>query len=186
LDLISLAGNIHLAVINIDSGRKAWATKGKEAEGRIAFEEGINLAMSTFKRAQASADPQILIFAEYTFICQELQLCRETNDKGSLSSLVLAKQNFDDAFLALKIIEDKTLYQAAEKTYSHYKDYRVSSFPKDAFHVACGSHKARFQNALKVFGIDPIEKTLLKQRADNILTAKNAYIAKQKKVLECT
>ena len=41
--------NVYQAVISIYAGRKGWATKGKEPEGRVAFEEGINLAMSSFK-----------------------------------------------------------------------------------------------------------------------------------------
>jgi hypothetical protein len=187
LDLIGLANSIAEAVTNIDLGRKSWAVRGKAEDGRISYEEGISKASSVFKHVQASKDPLTLILAEYTFICQELQLCSDTDDKNSLNSLTVAKQNFDDASLALQIVEDSVLYQAAEKTYSHQKEYRTSAlngYPKDAFHVACGSHKARCQNALKVFGIDPIEKDLLKQRLDNLSTAKNAYMAKQKKALE--
>jgi hypothetical protein len=37
--MISLANDIYHAVISIDAGRKGWAIKGKEPEGRIAFED---------------------------------------------------------------------------------------------------------------------------------------------------
>ena len=186
MDLIGLVHNIHQAVISIDAGRKGWATKGKEAEGRVAYEYGINLAMSSFKEAQASVDPQALILAEYTFICQELQLCSET-DNDSLSSLTQAKQNFDDAFMALQVVENSAFYKEADKTFPHHKNYRIrsaSGFPKDAFHFACGSHKARLKNTLRSPGIDLIEKALLKQRFANLATAQSGYIEKQKKVLE--
>jgi len=185
LDLISLINNIHQAVIYIDEGRKGWATKGKEAEGRVSYEEGINLAMSFFKETQASVNPQVLILAEYSFICQELEFCSET-DNDSLSSLTQAKQNFDDAFLALQVVENSTFYKEADKTYPHHKIYRVRSangFPKDAFHYACGAHKARLKNTLRYPGVDPIEKALLKQRFTNLTTAQSGYMEKQKKAL---
>jgi hypothetical protein len=183
LDLIGLVDSIYQAVIGIDAGRKGWAIKGKEQEGRVAFEEGINLAMDTFKEAQTLADPQALILAEYTFICQELQLCSET-DNDSLSSLTQAKQGFDDAFLTLQVVENRAFYKEADKTYPHYKNYRTGGFPKDAFHIACTAHKTRLRNILRSPGIDPLEKFLLKQRFTNLTTAQSGYKAKQKKALE--
>jgi hypothetical protein len=111
---------------------------------------------------------------EYTFITQELEFC-EKSDKDTLKSLTQAIQFFDDAFLVLKIIEDKTLYQegnlrstgsveeqVVENSYSHKSDCRYRGFPKDAFHIPCGSHKTRLQNIILSSGIDPIEKALLK------------------------
>jgi len=70
----------------------------------------------------------------------ELQFCAK-NDTDSLSNLILAIQSFDDAFLALKIVEDKTLYQGAEQTYPKNNKYRVKNFPKDAYHIAMITHK---------------------------------------------
>ena len=182
MDLISLANDIYHAVISIDAGRKGWAIKGKESEGRIAFEDGIDLAMSSFTEAKTDANPQALILAEYTFICQELELCSET-DKETLSSLSKAKQDFDDAFLALQVVENSTGYKEAEKTYPHRNDYRIKNFPKDAFHTACISHKTRLNNIIRVPGVDSIEKSLLKQRIANLKTAQNGYMAKQKNAL---
>jgi hypothetical protein len=170
------------ATVSIDSGRKGFATWGKEHEGRISYERGISVAMSAFKEAQAAADPQTIILAEYTFLTQELQFCDKT-DKDSFSSLTQAIQSFDDAFLTLKTVEDSTLYKGAETTYPRHKKYRVDGFPKDTFHIACVSHKTRLQNILRAPGIDPIEKALLKQRFANLSAAQNSYIEKQKKAL---
>lgn len=178
---IGLLNSIYVAVTNIDAGRKGFATRGKEQEGRISYEEGIASASSTFLKVQASADPKTLILAEYTFISQELQLCGET-DKDTLSSLTQAVKSFDDAFLALQVVEDSAIYKGAEKTYPHRAIYRISGFPKDAFHIACISHKTRLQNILRS-PIDPIEKVLLKQRITNLSTAQSGYINKQKKAL---
>jgi len=169
------------AALAIDAGRKGFATRGKEHEGRIFYERGIAEALSAFKEAQATADPQIIILVEYTFLIQELQFCEKT-DKDSFNSLTKALQMFDDAFLALKAVE-KSGYKTAEETYSHHKDYRVSGFPKDSFHIACISHKTRLQNMLRTPSIDPIEKALLKQRLANLPTAQGGYIEKQKKAL---
>jgi hypothetical protein len=120
---------------------------------------------------------------EYTFLSQELEFC-DGSDKESLSSLTKALKSFDDAFLALKTVEDKTLYKVAETIIPHDEKYRVGVvYPKDSFHVACGSHKTRLENILRSPGIDPIEKALLKQRLANLPTAKKAYIEKQKKAL---
>ena len=174
--------SITQAAAKIDYGRKSIATRGKEQEGRISYEDGIAIALITFKEAQITADPQIMILAEYTFLTQELQFC-EKSDKDSLNSLTKALQSFDDAFLALKTVENSTMYQGVDQCTPHHKDYRVSGYPKDSFHIACGSHKTRLKNILRAPGVDPIEKSLLKQRLANLPTAQNSYIEKQKKAL---
>jgi hypothetical protein len=75
LDLIGYVRSITQEAAYIDAGRKGFATRGKAEEGRIFYETGIADAMSAFKEAQATADPQIMILAEYTFLTQELQFC---------------------------------------------------------------------------------------------------------------
>ena len=179
MDKTGLVASINYAVLNIDSGRKGFATRGKEQEGRISYEDGIAEALSAFKEAQATADPQTMILAEYTFLTQELQFC-EKSDKDSLSSLTKAIQSFDDAFLAIKAVE-KPSYQAAEDIFPHNGKYRVGGgFPKDSFHIACISHKTRLQNILRAPGIDPIEKALLKQRLANLPAAQSGYVERQR------
>ena len=156
-----LLSRITQAALAIDYGRKSIATRGKEQEGRISYEDGIAEAMIAFKEASATdvaaatADPQTIILVEYTFLTQELQFCEKT-DKDSLNSLTQAIQYFDDAFLALTVVENSTLYQAVEKTIPHNKKFRVSGYPKDSFHIACGSHVTRIKNMLRTPGIDPV------------------------------
>ena len=175
---IGLINSIYEAVVAIDFGRKGFSTRGKAEEGRISFEDGIAQAMSAFQEAQITADPLTMLLAEYTFLSQELQFCHKA-DEHALNSLKKAIQRFDDAFLALQAVEE-TGYKTAEKTYPHDKDYRVSGFPKDSYHIAFCSHKTRLLNILRYPGIDPIEKDLLKQRLDNLPAAQAAYIEKQK------
>ena len=181
MDITGLIHKISDAAIAIDFGRKGFATRGKAEEGRLSYERGISLALSTFRDAQSTIDPRTIILVEYTFLTQELQFCEET-DKDSQSSLTQAIQSFDDAFLALKAVEDSN-YKVADQTYPHNKKYRVSGFPKDSFHIACISHRTRLQNILRAPGIDPIEKDLLKQRFENLSTAQTGYIEKQKNAM---
>ena len=178
-----LLSSIYEAAISIDAGRKGFATKGKAEEGRVFYEVGIAKAMSAFHEAQSIADPQTILLAEYTFLAQELELCDKA-DKDTLNSLTLAIQSFDDAFLVLKIVDDKTIYHFVDKGIPHHKKYRIKTFPKDSYHIACDSHKTRIKNILRSPGIDPIEKDLLQLRLANLSTAQNAYIEKQKKALQ--
>jgi hypothetical protein len=179
-----LLGKIYEGAVRIDLGRKGFAIEGKERDGRISYEKGIATALSAFMEASnqrfaSAGDPETIFFAEYAFISQELQLC-DKSDKDAINSLTNAIQGFDDAFLALEVVDDKNLYQAVEKTHPHRKEYRVKSFPKDAFHIACLSHITRIKNVLRFSGIAPIEKALLKQRLANLYTAQNGYIEKQR------
>ena len=178
MDLVTLVNSISNAALNIDIGRKGFATRGKEQEGRILYETGIAKAMTTFQQTQAAADPQALILAEYTFLTQELQLT-DKSDKDTQNSLTKAVQSFDDAFLALQAVDDPS-YKIMDKGFPHIGKYRVSDFPKDAYHIAFIAHQTRIKNILRTPGLDPIEKALLKQRLSNLATAQNSYIEKQK------
>ena len=97
MDLIGSASRISKAAIYIDAGRKGFAIRGKEQEGRISYEDGIFEAMAAFQEAQAATDPQTIFLLEYTFITQELHLC-DKSDKDTINSLTNAIQSFDDAF----------------------------------------------------------------------------------------
>ena len=182
MDLHGLLSNIYNAEIGIDAGRKGFATKGRAEEGRILYETGIAEALTSFMEAQSTRDPQIILLAEYTFLTQELELTSKT-DIHTINSLTQAIQSFDDAFLALQIVEDKTLYQGANKTYPRHRKYRIKAYPKDAYHIAFISHRTRIQNILRTPGVDPIEKDLLEQRLSNLSTAQVGYVEKQRKAL---
>jgi len=182
LDLGGLISRVYEASLSIDLGRKGFAVKGKADEGRVFYERGIAEALAGFKDAQATADPEAIILAEYTFLNQELQFC-EKADADALGSLAQAIAAFDDAFRALGIVGDRVLYQGAERTHPRDRKYRVDGFPKDAFHVACIAHRTRVRNIMRAPGIDPIEKALLRQRRLNLAAAQNGYAAKQKKAM---
>ena len=188
LDIHGLLSSIYDAAVYIDTGRKYFAIEGKEREGRISYETGIDKALTAFKEAQISAEPQTLILAEYTFLSQELQLCEE-NDKDSIDSLTAAVQSFDDAFLVLQVVGNSIFYKEIDKAFPHHKKYRIKTYPKDSYHTACIAHRTRLKNILRAPGIDPLrtafafEKALLKQRLANLSTAQNGYVEKQKKAM---
>lgn len=179
MDLIGLIDSINEAANYIDFGRKAFALRGKADDGRISYEKGISQAMLAFKDAQSTRDPYTIILAEYSFLAQELQFCNPA-DTDNYNSLIQGIGYFDDAFNVLKLAEEKTLYHTVDTAIPHNKKYRVKGFPKDAFHIAIASHITRINNNLKASGIDIIEKTLLRQRRENMNTVKKAYIEKQK------
>ena len=182
MDLIGLINDILESVYTIDKGRQGLKTDGEEHEGRLYYEKGISIASSAFAKALSSIDPQIILSVEEMFIEQELKYCSD-DDNYSRSSLNLALQSFEDAFLCLESVEDHNGYKAADKTWPHTSKHRIKNYPKDAFHLACISHRTRLQNILRAPGINMIEKTVLKQRASNMTSAQAAYLGKQREAL---
>jgi hypothetical protein len=57
LDLITLANNIANSATLIDAGRKGFATRGKEQEGRISYEDGIAEAMNQIANQLTASFP---------------------------------------------------------------------------------------------------------------------------------
>jgi hypothetical protein len=182
MDQAGLLSSILLSTANIDKGRKNLATDGLEHVGRLYYEEGIFLALTTFKNAQTSANPQTMIWVELMYLQQEFQFCAEI-DTLTRSSLTQAIQSFEDALRSLKTVENSTLYKAAETTYPSASKYRYHGFPRDVLHLAYTAHRTRLQNSLRTPGINIIEKAVLTQRAANMTTIQAVYAEKQRKVL---
>ncbi|MDR1095487.1 MAG: hypothetical protein LBL31_03785 [Spirochaetaceae bacterium] len=182
MDQTGLINDVFTSAFRIDDGRKGFAILGKERQGRMSYENGIALAMSTFQEAQRIADPQTFILAEMGFLTQELQFCAKS-DTDTRNSLTRALQSFRDALRSLEAVEDAAGYKIAEKTHSTEPKKRVQGFPLDVFHQACASHQARLRNILRAPGIEMLEKALLKQRATNMKTAQGAYVEKQRRAL---
>jgi hypothetical protein len=182
MDLTGFLSNLVSHAVDIDIGRKGLTTDGEERAGRIHYEEGISGSLTSFREAQASADPQILVLAELVFLQQEFQFCDEA-DSVTRSSLTQAIQSFEDALRSLEVLAKPDAYREAEKTHPTASKNRIHGFPKDAFHIACISHRTRLGNTLRSPGINMIEKAVLQQRATNMRTAQGSYIEKQKTIL---
>jgi hypothetical protein len=183
LDRTGLLDKINDSASVIDQGRKWLDTDGLERQGRINYRKGLSLSLEAFREAQSRAgeDLQTLFAAEYTFLTQEREVCAPQDTKAG-ASLSKALKEFDEAFLALEVLQNPEGYASAEKTYSTRPEFRYRGMPKDAFHVACAGHKARINNILKSPGINLLEKELLKQRYANMETAQSVYLEMQKKI----
>jgi len=182
MDMTGLLNKILKSVYQIDKGRKGLSTDGKEHEGRLYYEKGITNASLSFSQALSTVDPKTIILVEEAFAEQELQFC-SVEDTYTQSSLTQALQNFEDAYLCLEAVKDNTGYKTADKTWPHSPKYRIHGSPKDAFHLACISHRTRLHNILRSPGINMKEKALLEQRAANMTAAQTAYAEMQKMVL---
>jgi hypothetical protein len=188
LALAGLLNNIIDSAILIDRGRKGFTIPGDEHNGRINYERGISRALSIFQEAQSTADPQILILVELTFLQQEFQFCNEA-DAITRNSLKAAIQSFNDALRCLKTVEDAPSYRFVETAFPTSPKYRVYddgshlSFPRDAVHLACAAHWTRLQNVIRSPGINMTEKAVLQQRAANMKTIQGSYVHKQAKAL---
>jgi len=77
MGLVGLLDKIVSGMVDIDKGRKNLATDGLEHTGRIFYEKGIAISLDTFKKTQATANPQTMVLVELAFLQQELQLLSE-------------------------------------------------------------------------------------------------------------
>jgi hypothetical protein len=174
-----------LCVSDIYQGREWLDTEGLEPAGRVSYKRGLSSALELFREVQenATADLETPIITEKAYLTQELQFCAPS-DKQTRNSLTTAIQSFDDSQRSLKIVMDPALYKIAEQTYPTILKLRHNGMPKDAFHIACDSHRTRLGNILRVPGINLKEKSVLEQRLSNINTIQIIYQKLQEKVFK--
>jgi hypothetical protein len=79
--------------------------------------------------ALASADPFLMLLAEYTFVIQELE-SGYPEEKEALASYRAARSAFDDAFRALEVVKNAAVYHGVEKAFPCQGDYRHNGYPK--------------------------------------------------------
>jgi hypothetical protein len=182
MEKTGLLNRIVDGVANINEGRIALHTDGVEHEGRIAWEAGFFAVKKAFEEAGLLEDIKLILLAEYAFLGQEVEFCDAT-DTFAIASLHKAVQSFDDAFRVLPVVENAVEYSAVEKAFPCTEKYRISNMPNDCFHIACTAHRTRLNNIQRAPGINMTEKTMLRLRAANMLTAKKIYWEKQHKAL---
>jgi hypothetical protein len=173
-----------MSVILIYQGRAWLDTGGLEGDGRISYNDGLSLALASFKTAQDAAeeDLETVILLEQAYLAQELAFCTPIDKKAS-NSLSNAINSFDEGLCALKEVEAGASYGAVDRSLPHRRETRFNGMPKDAFHYACSGHSERLGGILHSPGINMTEKTVLEQRVLNIETAQAVYVEKQKKAL---
>jgi hypothetical protein len=171
----------------ISEGRQWHETDGFEAKGRKRRNMGLDRMADIIHKVRANAATDLLSVAlvEHSIVNQELRLCDPADEHG-IESLEHALSELDDAFLALRVVDDAALYRAADMTYPHKERFRRKGLPKDAFHNACDSQVTRIGNSLKALGLSLAEKALMEERSENLKAAKDAYMDKQRAALATT
>jgi hypothetical protein len=177
-----LSINIVDAATTIAAGRRSLESKGKTEAGLLDFEAGHTLAKRTFQEAIASGDVELILLAEYLFVTQELAESEGDEPEGK-SSAEAALHSFDDAFLALKIVDDTAVYRGVEMAFPHRGQWRYKDLPRDAFHVACIAHKTRLRNGLSRLGLPKLDRELAKTRIAALGAIQQVYIEKQQSAL---
>jgi hypothetical protein len=170
------------AVKYIAVGRIGLRIEGKTEKGRKDLANGLERGKKIFSEVKECGDPELMLFAEYFFVNQELEGAR-TEEKIGRANYQSALHDFDDAFRSLKSVKDTTMYQGAENTYPNRAPFRYKGMPNDAFHTAYAGHYTRLQNKLKPIGIDPCEQVLTELRMQVCKSAQEAYLEKQREVL---
>jgi hypothetical protein len=183
LEKAGLIADMMSAVERIAAGRLGFEIDGSEHEGMTEFSEGVQIASMLYTAAMNSGDCELMVAAEYTFLSKELEYV-EDNEGGAEASAAAAIQFFDDALLALKIVENKDLYKGVDSCFPHHGKWRYNGCPKDAFHVACTSHITRIKNGLSRFGVNRRDRALAELRIAMFNAAQSVYLEKQRKALK--
>jgi hypothetical protein len=170
------------AAVRIARGRRSLEIKGEAEAGLLDFQTGHTLARRTFQEAISSGDVELILLAEYLFVTQELAES-EGNEPEGKASAEAALQSFDDAFFALKAVEEGAAYHIAEQTFPHRGPWRYKGLPRDAFHVACIAHKTRLKNGLSRLGLPKLDRELAKTRITALGAIQQVYCAKQQAAL---
>ncbi len=132
-----------------------------------------------------SEELNIIINAERVILRHEAQFYGKDNPQA-LKSITEAVKELDGASDALMVVQDKHLYQAANKTHSVKARDRINGLPKDAFHVFTNSHKTRLGNRIRSIEASFEERLLLKERYNNMQIAQKEYMKLQAKALDIT
>jgi hypothetical protein len=183
LDQIGLTTNLTRAVDLITNGRIALRTKGKEAQGRDDFHEGLLAAIDIYNKILKQNDIFMMLLCENFFLTKELESATSREGKA-ITSYQAALVEYDDAFNCLERVQDPQRYKDAVAVISHKSNFQHHSQPKDGFIVAMLGHPTRLRNSMKVLGIDPDEQNLRELRIQVCNKALELYMQKQEAALK--
>jgi hypothetical protein len=169
-------------VVNIADGRRGLAVRGKTEKGLVSYYLGLDGVKSALQEAMDSGDANAMVLVEHAYLSEELRHC-DPADTTALGSLTAATDSFDDALRALSAVTDRAMYRGVDLACPRNAKYRVDGMPKDACHLACIAHRTRLKNFLTVPGLNPIEKSLFKQRGANMTALQDVYFEMQQKIL---
>ncbi|GAB1253001.1 hypothetical protein [Desulfovibrio falkowii] len=130
------------------------------------------------KQINKDKDLLLLLAVEGLSLTQEREL--RANSPEEVNSINAAQLQLQEANNALNVVKDPSAYKAATETYSSKQ--REAGLPLDAFREFIKSHTTRLSNRLSA-PLSVQEKNILRQRKENLRTAKDIYIALQRKAL---
>jgi hypothetical protein len=181
MEKIGLFVEMGKGVSDLAEGRRKLYVKGTEIEGLLQYREGYEVIMSLFKEALASGDPEIMLLAEFFYTASELHESYG-NEPVAKSSAQAAVRKFEEALWAVRTVQDPH-YGIVHKVFSSERTYRHKGMPKDAYHIACLSDRARVKNGLSRMGLSAEDKGIAFSRVAMLDGAQDAYMGLQNKSL---
>jgi tetratricopeptide (TPR) repeat protein len=169
-------------VADLAKGRRMLYIEGTEVEGLKSYKEGYEQIISLFKEAIATGDPEIMLLAELYYTARELYES-QGNEPVAKTSAQAAVRKFDEALQIVKVVQNQG-YSLVHKAFSTEKAFRHKGMPKDAFHIAFLSDRARVKNGLSRLGLSPEDRDIALGRVDLIDGAMDCYMELQRKSLD--
>jgi hypothetical protein len=178
-----LLSDMRNAVANLAEGRRKLYTEGTEVEGLKSYQKGYKVIVSLFKEALATGDPEMILLAELFYTVSELNESH-SNEPVAKNSAQAAVRKFEEALQAVRVICNPAYdYGVVHKVFSTEKAFRHKGMPKDAFHIAFLSDRARVKNGLSRLGLSPEDRGIALGRVDMIDGAIDCYMELQRKSL---
>jgi len=144
----------------------------------LEFQKSLLTTLTTYKSLGKSNNPELILAAEKLTLQQEL--ATYANSVEMVNSIKPALEQLEEAFRALKLVQDKDAYAKAAQAFSAKR--KQGGLPLDAFREFILSHTARLTNRLK--GTASVsEKNILRQRKDNLKAANERYMDLQREAL---
>lgn len=137
--------------------------------------------LQILKQINKEQDIPLLLAIESISLTQEMKI--RANSPEEINSIKAALLQLEEARRALEVVKDFSAYKAGTETYSSRQ--RDGGLPLDAFREFIKSHTTRLTNRLSA-PLSVPEKNILRQRKENLKTAKEIYISLQREALGLT
>ncbi len=170
-------GLLYNATEKFNEGWK-WFTQKESTKEAQGFHKNQNESLSILKDVKKTQDPALILAVEKSAL--RVNLIRYANSAEMKSSLETALTELEIAQEALQVVQDPEKYQVLKRALGPKNIQK--GLPLDGFRTFETSHRTRLANLLKATGSIP-EKSLIRQRIDNLKAAREVYIAMQQKAL---
>ncbi len=174
------SGWVDELVDEIGADWEAYSLKEKSDEA-VQYKQGIGSTLGLLEKLEQLADVALILFAEKVILQNALKFY--ANSPEMKNSLNAGLEDLEDAQNSLKTVQEPAQYKIVKKAMSK-KDI-AQELPLDGFRKFERSHQARLSNLLKTT-LSTEEKSLVRQRKNNLKAARNAYMSMQQKALGIT